>query len=217
MTKTVLKVLLVDDHYIVRAGMRELLQEYPTIQVAAEADTGKEALNLVKSKDLNLVMLDFNLPDIGGIELLREIKKYKPSLPVLMFSSFSEDEFALACVRAGAGGYITKDAKPEAIHDAAQKVASGYRWLSNAMTEKLINDEKPSKQNPHDTLICREFDVLIGISRGESLKSIGERLNLSIKTISTHRFKILVKLDVKSNAEITKYVINNRLDEEYSK
>lgn len=215
MTKQALGVLLVDDHYIVRAGIMDLLHDSDDLRVEGEAGSGAEALKQIRARDWNLVMLDFNLPDTTGLELLKIIKQEKPSIPVLMFSSFSENEFALACVRAGAGGYISKDADKEAIQEAVRQVSAGKRWLSGAMQEKLINgDSQKMPTEPHEMLTCREYDVMIGISRGYSLTEIGEKLKLSPKTISTHRTKILNKLDVDSNADITKYVMVRKLDKE---
>lgn len=214
MSTSQLSVLLVDDHYIVRAGIRDLLQQAADVRVEGEAGSGAEAMAHISARDWNLVMLDFNLPDISGLELLKIIKKAKPSMPVLMFSSFSENEFALACCRAGAGGYVTKDADKEVIQKAVRHVAAGKLWLSEAMQEKLLNGGNEKSCEPHETLTCREYDVLLGISRGYSLTEIGEQLNLSVKTISTHRGKVLVKLDVTTNAELTKYVMSKMLDTE---
>lgn len=215
MMKRALSVLLVDDHYIVRAGIRDLLHDSEDLRVEGEAGSGAEALKQIRARDWDLVMLDFNLPDTTGLDLLKIIKQEKPSIPVLMFSSFSENEFALACVRTGAGGYITKDADKEAIQDAVRQVSAGKRWLSEAMQERLINGDSPkTPTEPHEMLTCREYDVMIGISRGYSLKELGEKLKLSPKTISTHRTKILNKLSVESNADITKYVMVKELDRE---
>lgn len=215
MTKQALSVLLVDDHYIVRAGIKDLLQDSDDLRVEGEASNCAEALKQIRARDWDLVMLDVNLPGTTGLELLKIIKQEKPSIPVLMFSSFSENEFALACVRSGAGGYITKDADKEAIQDAVRQVSAGKRWLSDAMQEKLIHGGSTKTPiEPHEMLTCREYDVLIGISRGYSLTDLGEKLKLSPKTISTHRTKILNKLGVGSNADITKYVMSRNLDKD---
>ncbi len=154
----------------------------------------------------------FNLPDMTGLELLKTIKKELPSLPVLMFSSFSEKEYAMACLKAGAAGYVTKDASKEVIQAAVRQAAAGERYLSKEQQNQLLFGGDTQNIEPHEKLTCREYDVLLGISRGQSLTEIGEQLRLSVKTISTHRGKVLEKMGLSSNAEITKYVLNKKLD-----
>lgn len=209
-----MEILLVDDHYIVRAGIREIIDMTDNMCVQGDAKTGAEALIHIRKRDWSLVLLDFNLPDMTGLELLKIIKEEKPSLPVLMFSSFSESEYAMACLKAGAAGYVTKDANGDVIIKAITQAAAGERYLSPVQKEQLLFGKATTSIEPHERLTCREYDVLIGISRGQSLNEIAQILHLSPKTVSTHRSKILDKMQLMSNADLTKYVMSKNLDKE---
>lgn len=208
-------ILMVDDHHVVRVGIKDILLKTPDLRIEGEAENAKEAMEKISAQEWDLVLLDFNLPDEKGIDVLKRIKNKKPELPVLMFSSFSENEFALACVRAGASGYVTKDTSPEQIRSAIRQAAGGEKYVSSWLAEQLLNGAgMPHTDELHDRLTCREFEVLLGISRGHSLTDIGVRLNLSVKTISTHRANILRKMEMDNNADLTKYVQAKGLDAE---
>lgn len=207
------KILIADDHAVVRGGLRQFLSSTEEFAIVAEAATGQAALELVNSSGCELVLLDITLPDLNGLEVLKRIKRTKPDLPVLIFSMFSEDEFALPALNAGASGYLNKDSPPGQILAALHTVVAGARYVSPALAERLLaGTASPGKRLPHETLSQREMAVLLLLSKGVPLTRIGEQLHLSVKTISTYRSRILEKLDVESNAELTRYVLQHKLD-----
>lgn len=207
-----LKILIVDDHAVVRGGLRQFLETAGGFDVAGEAASGAAALELVESGDWDVVLLDITLPDLNGFEVLKRIKEMRPQLPVLIFSMLSEDEFAISALDARASGYLNKDSPPSQILAAIRTVAEGTRYVSPALAERLLAGSLSSASRlPHETLSKREMAVLLLLSQGVSLTRIGEQLHLSVKTISTYRARILEKLDLSSNAEITRYVINHKL------
>lgn len=206
------KILIADDHAVVRGGLRQFFASTSDIEVSAEAATGAETLALAHADNCDIVLLDIALPDLNGLEVLRRIKHTQPNLPVLIFSMFGEDEFALPALNAGASGYLNKDSPPGQILAAIRTVASGARYVSPALAEQLLAGTVSSgKRLPHECLSKREMTVLLLLSQGVSLTEIGERLHLSVKTISTYRARILTKLGVSSNAEITRYVLQHKL------
>ncbi|KAF0101497.1 MAG: vsrD2 [bacterium] len=208
-----LKILIADDHAVVRGGLRQFLADVPDCRIAGEAGTGMETLALIRSEDWDLLLLDIGLPDLNGIEVLRRVKHEKPTLPVLIFSMFSEDDYAMAALEAGAIGYLPKDSPPMEILAAILRAGRGERYLSPALTEKLLaGTTHAGLKQPHDCLSQREFEVMRLLSRGMSLTDIGEALFLSPKTVSTYRARILEKLKLHSNAEVTRYVIEHKLD-----
>ncbi len=201
-------LLLVDDHYVVRIGIKDLLTRQGGVEDIEEASTGSEALSMVKSKAWGLVVLDISLPDMTGLDVLKEIKNVKPEQAVLMFSSHEEELFALSCIRAGAAGYITKNAEPSIIVEAVRRTMRGEFWISNSLQSQIVS----GKTELHEQLTDREHEVLLGISRGFSLTELGQKLGLHVKTISTHRNKILQKMKMETNAELIKYVTVKKLD-----
>jgi DNA-binding NarL/FixJ family response regulator len=208
------RILIADDHAVVREGLKRFLADIPDLTIAGEAGTGKEVLARVREQDWDVVLLDLNLPDLSGIEVLKRIKHDKQSLPVLIFSMFSEDEYAITALDAGAAGYLAKDSPPEQILAAIRRVTSGGRYVSPALAEKLLAGNVPARQTaPHDRLSPREFEILLFLSRGIPLTEIGERLHLSVKTVSTYRARVLEKLDMHSNAELARYVLQHKLDQ----
>ena len=205
-------VLIVDDHAVVRGGLRQFLAGTDDLEITAEAASGAEAVDLVKSGEWSLVLLDIALPDLSGLEVLKRIKRLRPGLPVLIFSMFSEDEFAIPSLEAGASGYLNKDSPPSQILRAIRTVVDGARYISPTLAEKLLAGVVPAgRKLAHEALSPRETEVLLMLSKGTSLTRIGESLHLSVKTVSTYRSRILEKLGMKSNAELTRYVIENRL------
>ena len=208
-----IKVLLVDDHAVVRDGLRLLLERTTDVRIQAEASNVADALDFVRQADIDIVLLDLALPDRTGMEALIEMQKLRPQLPVLIFSGFSEDVHAASCLRAGAMGYLSKESEPETIRSALRLAAQGERYISPRIASKLLTEAIQPVQKPtQKKLTAREFDILIRISRGESLTNIANHLHLSNKTISAHRANILEKLGLTSNAEIVKYVIAQNLD-----
>lgn len=205
-------VVIVDDHAVVRSGLRQFFTATDDFEVAAEAATGGELLDLVGSTEADVVLLDITLPDMNGLEVLKRIKQVRPGLPVLIFSMFAEDEFAMPALHAGASGYLNKDSPPAQILTALRTVVGGGRYISPTLAERLIDGTISGTQRlPHETLSPREMSVMLLLSKGVSLTRIGEQLHLSVKTISTYRARILEKLDMQSNAEITRYVLEHKL------
>lgn len=207
------KILIADDHAVVRGGLRQFLDNAADCRVVGEASSAREAMALVKSQDWDLLLLDIGLPDVNGLEVLKRVKREKPALPVLIFSMFAEDDFAVAALEAGAAGYLPKDSAPAEILEAIRRTGRGERYLSAHLTEKLLaGTPGMARKHRHDALSEREFEVMQLLSRGQSLATIGETLHLSPKTVSTYRSRLLEKLDLRSNAELTRYVIEHKLD-----
>jgi two-component system, NarL family, invasion response regulator UvrY len=211
-TKIIKRILIVDDHAVVRGGLRQFLANTDDLEIAAEAETGFDALALIPGGEWDLVLLDMSLPDLNGLEVLKRIKRMRPNLPVLIFSMFSEAEFAIPALEAGASGYLNKDSPPYQILAAIRTVVEGARYVSPSMTELLLSGvTSSSPKAPHETLSRREMEVLLLLSKGVTLTRIGDSINVSVKTVSTYRTRILEKLGVKSNAELTRYVLQHKL------
>jgi len=209
-----IRILIADDHAVVRQGLKQFLAETPDLMIAGEAQNAWETLAKVRDQEWDLVMLDISMPGQNGLEVLREIKRGKPALPILIFSMFSEDEYAMASLKAGASGYLTKESAPVQIIEAIRVVAQGGKYVSPALVNQLLSrTEQPRERLPHELLSKREFDILLLISRGQPLTQIGERLHLSVKTISTYRARIVEKMGCSTNAELTRYVVKHHLDE----
>jgi len=190
----------VDDHAVVCGGLRQFLADRSDYQIAGEAHSGSEALAQIAEQPWDLVLLDIGLPDINGLEVLKRVRHQHPALPVLIFSMHTEDEYAIASLQAGATGYLPKDSAPEEILDAIRRAISGRKYVSPHLADKL------------HSLSPRESEVMRRVSRGETLTHIANSLHLSPKTITTYRARILEKLGVSSNAELTRYVIEHKLD-----
>jgi DNA-binding NarL/FixJ family response regulator len=206
------KILVVDDHAVVRGGIREFLATKEALEVIGEAATGKEALAVIRNTPVDVVLLDMSLPDVDGLELLKRIKFEHPAVAVLMFSMFPEDDFAVHALNAGASGYLNKAGPPGEIVTAINTVAGGSRYVGPALAEKLLaGTVSPGKRAPHETLSRREMEVLLLLSNGVSLTKIGESLHLSVKTVGTYRGRVLEKLNMRSNAELTRYVLQHKL------
>ncbi len=205
-------VLIVDDHAVVRCGLRQFLADTEDLAITAEAASGQEAIALVQTGEWSLVLLDIALPDLSGLEVLKQIKRLRPNLPVLIFSMFSEDEFAMPSLEAGASGYLNKDSPPNQILTAIRTAVTGARYVSPTLAEKLLAGVAPTgRKMAHEALSRREAEVLLMLSKGTSLTKIGEMLQVSVKTVSTYRTRIVEKLGLQSNAELTRYVIEHRL------
>jgi two-component system invasion response regulator UvrY len=207
-----LKILIVDDHPIVRQGLKQTLADAADIGEIVEAATPQEALDLVGARDWDVVILDIGLPGRGGLEVLKDIKREVPRLPVLILSMHAEDQYAVRTLRAGAAGYLTKAAATENLIDAVRKVAAGGRYISAELAERLAAELTLDRDRPlHASLSDREFDVLRSIASGQTVGDIADRLSLSVKTVSTYRARILEKMHLKNNAELMKYVLTNHL------
>jgi len=211
-TKIMKRILIVDDHAVVRGGLRQFLANTDDLEIAAEAENGFDALAQISGGDWDLVLLDMSLPDLNGLEVLKRIKRMRPNLPVLIFSMFSEAEFAIPALDAGASGYLNKDSPPYQILAAIRTVVDGARYVSPSLAEQLLSGvTSSSPKAPHETLSRREMEVLLLLSKGIMLTRIGDSIHVSVKTVSTYRARILQKLGVQSNAELTRYVLQHKL------
>jgi DNA-binding NarL/FixJ family response regulator len=206
-----MRVLLVDDHAVVRRGMRAILEDHLPGVAVSEAGDGDAALAaLVETFDV--VVLDLSMPGRSGIDLLAEIKHRFPKLPVLIMSLHGEEQFAMRALRAGASGYLTKAAAPEQLVNALGRIVRGGRYVSEAMAERLAAElAAPAVGAPHERLSDREFEVMRGIASGQSVSEIASQLKLSVKTVSTYRTRLLEKMGMSSNAELTRYALQNGL------
>jgi len=202
-----LRVLLVDDHAVVRRGVRAILDDHMPMLAIVEAANGNEALALLVEK-FDAVVLDLSMPGRDGFDLLTEIKHRHPKLPVLIMSLHGEEQFALRALRAGAAGYLTKSAAPEQLVAAVTKVLRGGRYISDALAERLAADVGGAvPASLHERLSDREFDVMRGIASGRSVSEIAAQMHLSVKTVSTYRTRLLDKMGMSSNAELTRYAL----------
>lgn len=207
-----IRVLVADDHAIVRRGLRELLGETPDVEVAAEAATSAEALECVRRQPLDVVVLDLSLPGRGGLDLLADIKAERAELPVLILTVHPEDQYAVRALKAGASGYITKESAPEVLVDAVRRAAAGGRYVSPTLAEKLaLHLDGARRCEPHEALSDREFQVFRLLAGGRTVGQIAEELSLSVKTVSTYRARVLGKMGLRTNAELTQYAFRNNL------
>jgi two-component system, NarL family, invasion response regulator UvrY len=210
----VIRVLIADDHAVVRRGLRQILEGAPGVTVAGEASTAPEVLALVEERRWDVVVLDLSLPGASGLDLLAEIKRRRPELPVLILTVHSEAQYAVRALRAGASGYLTKESAPEQLVEAVAKIDRGGKYVSAALAERLaFSLEKGADKAPHELLSDREYEVLRLLASGKTVSEVAGGLGLSVKTISTYRARILEKMDMRTNAELTHYAIRNRLVE----
>ncbi|MFS8972907.1 response regulator [Cupriavidus necator] len=209
-----IRVLIADDHEIVRAGLRQFISEEPDIQVTGEAGSGDEVMAKLRDAEFDVLVLDISMPDRNGIDVLKLIRQRKPELPVLILSTYPEDQYAINLIRAGASGYLTKESAPDDLVKAIRTVAQGRRYVSATVADLLIGGlDKPTEQPVHQMLSEREFQIFCKLSRGQSVSVIADELFLSVKTVSTYRSRILEKMGMKTNADLTYYAIKNGLVE----
>ena len=207
-----LRVLIADDHPVVRQGVKQILAEELELEQFGEARNAREVLDNISRKKWDILILDINLPDMNGLEILRQLKKIHPDLPVLVLTVFDEDQIAIRVLKAGAAGFVTKETMPNELIAAVKKIHSGGRYVSPSLAEKLVfniyaEDEKPV----HHRLSNREYQVICLIAAGKSVKQIAEELYLSIQTIRTYRTRILEKMEMKTDAELIHYSIQHGL------
>jgi DNA-binding NarL/FixJ family response regulator len=202
----------VDDHAVVRQGLKQILNDSFRTAVFGEAGNAQTALEKVWKEAWDVVVLDISMPGRSGLEVLKDIKKSHPKLPVLVLSMHPEDQFAVRVVRSGAAGYMTKESAPEELVGAIKKVLSGGRYISPALAEKMVLYlDIDAKKQPHEFLSDREFQVLRMIGEGKTVRDIAVTLSLSAKTVSTYRTRILEKMSMKTNAELIHYAAHNSL------
>jgi two-component system invasion response regulator UvrY len=207
-----IKILVADDHAVVRNGLKQIVSDTPDITVAAEASNGRETLNKALEDDYDIVLLDITMPDRSGLDILKEIKSQKPELPVLILSMHPEEQYAVRALKAGAAGYLTKESAPEELIRAMRKVAGGGKYVTASLAEKLASLIKTNAEEPlHHALSDREYQVLCMIASGKRVKQIADELMLGVKTISTYRTRVLRKMTMNNDIELTRYAIQNQL------
>ena len=207
-----LNVVVADDHAVVRSGLKQFLASTEDLAIVAEAASAQELFAVLERTACDVVLLDISLPDLNGLEVLKRIKRERPALPVLIFSMFSEDEFAVPAINDGAAGYLSKDSPPAQILAALRTVAGGAHYVSPALAERLLTGTASAgKKLPHETLSPREMRVMLLLSQGMPLTKIAGQLFLSVKTVSTYRSRLLEKLNLTSNADLIRYVLEHKL------
>lgn len=209
-----IRIFIVDDHEIIREGLKKILKEESDLVVVGEAQDGVETLEKIQSTPCDIMLLDMNMPGRNGLDLLGDIKKLKPQLHILVLSIHPEDKFALRTLKAGASGYLCKDTALEELVVAIRKISSRGRYLSPTLAEQLAFDLVPDKEQLlHETLSNREQEIMLMLASGKKVKDIATELQLSISTVFTYRVRIFEKLNLKNNVELTHYVIQNKLAE----
>ena len=207
-----IRILIADDHAIVREGLKQVLSATADMVVAGEAADGQEVLDKIRHSNWDVVVLDMTMPGLSGIDLIRRIKDEKPEQRVLVLSMHKEDQFAIRALKAGASGYLTKGSAPELLVSAIRRVAAGGKHISRALGEKLAYELDPFVEKPaHESLSDREYQVLRLVVAGESLNHIAAELSLSPNTVSTHKHRLMRKLNINSNAELIQYAISKQL------
>jgi two-component system, NarL family, invasion response regulator UvrY len=207
-----IRILIVDDHAVVRRGLREILADEQNVEVCEAGDTS-EALRLTRKQSWNLLVLDIDLPGRGGLELLKDVRRERPKLPVLILSVYPEEQFALRSLKAGAYGFLCKDSAPEELVTAVRKILKGRKYFSERVVERLLFNPniKGATAYPHEALSDREFQVLCLFGSGKTVGEIALDLSLSPATVSTYRARILEKMEMRTTAELVRYAIKNRL------
>jgi DNA-binding NarL/FixJ family response regulator len=207
-----IRILIADDHEIVRAGFAQFIADQGDMQVTAEASTGDEVIEKVRREEFDVVLLDISMPNKNGIDCLRIIRQSRPELAVLILSGYPEAHYAVNMLRSGANGYISKNAPPEELIRAIRVVARGKRYLSETAADLVSAElERPTDKKLHETLSEREFQIFRKLAAGQSPTQIADELHLSVKTVSTYRARVLEKMNLKTNADLTYYAIKNAL------
>ncbi|HEX9474771.1 MAG TPA: response regulator transcription factor [Steroidobacteraceae bacterium] len=206
------RVLIADDHAVVRAGLRQFLEADQSIREIGEAATGRETLEQLRLGKWDLLLLDINMPDRSGLDVLRQVRSTHPETRVLVLSGFPERQYAVNVLRAGAGGFLSKESAPEELLKAVRTVLAGRRYVSSALAELLVSDLDGDAQQPlHTKLSEREFQILCKLAAGRAVSEIASELCISVKTVSTYRTRVLQKMNFKTNADLTAYALHNAL------
>lgn len=209
-----IRIVIADDHAIVRQGLKKILEESREMRVVAECANGEEALRWLSANDCDVVLLDIAMPGRGGIDVLKQLQGEKPRLPVLILSIYPEDQYAVRLIRAGAAGYLTKESAPEVVTEAVHRVAAGKKYISPAVAEMLANEFGAQEGKlPHETLSDREYQIFLLLASAKTVSEIADDLALSVKTVSTYRSRILEKMQLRNNAELMRYAVEKRLTE----
>ena len=207
-----IKIVIVDDHAIVRAGLRQFLEEQSDLEVIGEAANGREALDFVRKGGIDVVVMDLSMPDQNGVDALAAIKARAPELPVLILSGYPEAHYATNLLRQGASGYLNKECDPQEIVTAVRTVSRGRKYITPTVAELLADQLNSGADRPlHEQLSEREFQVFLRLSQGETIGVIADSLSLSVKTVSTYRTRIMEKMSLESNSDLTYYALKNGL------
>ena len=207
-----IRILIADDHNIVRFGLMQIMAKNPDMQVVAEHTNGIDALNWIRSHDCDVALLDIAMPGINGIDLLKQLHVEKPGLPVLILSVYPEDQYAVRLIRAGASGYLNKECAPTEVVEAVRSVVSGKMHISPAVVKMLASEvSRPEGKLPHETLSNREYQIFLLFASAKTISEIAETLSLSVKTVSTYRTRILEKMNLRNNVELMQYVVDKQL------
>ena len=207
-----IRILIVDDHNIVHQGLTFVLDKSHKMEIAASCTNGTDAMNWIRRNDCDVALVDIAMPGMNGIDLLKQIRKEKPGLPVLILSAYPEDQYAVRLIKAGAAGYLNKECVPEEVVNAVRSVVNGKRYISPAVVEMLANELSiPEGKLPHETLSNREYQIFLLFASAKSITQIADTLKLSANTISTYRKRIMEKMRLSTNAELMLYAVENRL------
>jgi two-component system invasion response regulator UvrY len=210
--KNMIKILVVDDHAVVRAGVHHFISDIPNMEIGGEASSAEEAIRMVRNQEWDIVLLDIAMPDKSGVEVLKQIKREKPKLPVLMLSMHPENRYAVQVLRSGASGYVQKEALATELVNAINTILRGHKYISYGVAELLTTDRDTDTQKPlHETLSEREYEIFYKLGQGEGVTKIADELCLSVKTVSTYRSRVLQKMNMANNADIIYYAIKNNL------
>lgn len=209
-----IKILIVDPHPIVHAGLKQVLTIFRDIEIVGQATTGLEAIRLARQLSFTMIIIEIALQDKNGIEVIKQIKKEFPHIAIIVFSNLKEDQYAIRALKAGASGFINKNSNQEVLVGAIRQVASGLKFISPTLAQEMANNlNQEFEGEPHKALSDREYQTLIMIASGKSVSDIAHELSLSVKTISEYRARVLFKMKLRHNAEITHYAIKNQLVE----
>ena len=207
-----IRVAIVDDHALVRAGLRQFLSEHVDLRIVAECASAREVMDVVRQEAADVILLDISMPGQSGVDALQAIKARAPNLAVLILSSFPEEHYATTLLRQGAAGYLAKDCEPDEIVKAIRTVALGRRYITSGVAERLAADlAAPSPKAAHELLSEREFQVFLRLAKGETIGHMAESMSLSVKTVSTYRTRVMEKMGLSSNSDLTYYALKNGL------
>jgi two-component system invasion response regulator UvrY len=206
------RIIIADDHPVFREGLRKILSKEVDLDIVYEAESGEELLGEIDNLEFDLIILDVGLPGRSGIDILADIRKTHPKIPVLIFSMHPEERFALRAIKAGANAYLSKEEKAEKLIEAIHTIKTGRKYITPTIAEKLANTiDKNIEKAPHENLSTREFEVMRMIAIGKSVREIAEDLSISVNTVNTYRMRVLDKMDFNSNMDLAYYVIQNKL------
>jgi two-component system invasion response regulator UvrY len=214
MQRDKIKILIADDHAIVREGLKQIVAEEQDMVVLSEAENVEKLMKLLEENFFNIIVLDINMPGKSGLDALKDIKQFYPDLPVLILSMYNEDLYGIRALKAGASGYLKKASAPDELVSAIRKIVAGKKYISSVLAEKLADTLTHSKGEVlHETLSDREYEIMCSIAIGKSAEEIANELSLSINTVYSYRNRILEKMSMKSNVELTQYALQNKLIE----